>query len=681
MAVLFGDDGERAWLSSDISQDRTPELRQYLIRELDLTEITPQTLLSKLDVAFLEAQADEWVLKFYEFLDGQPALRAAELPLIRLADGRHVQARANGQPQAFLPGPVETGFPTVRAAVCSSKAARAFLSTLGLTEPDPVDDVIWNVLPKYREDEVDSADDAYEADIRRILAAFATDSKGQRQKLLEALRETPFVMAVDTGDGSECVARPGEIYLATDRLKDLFAGVPGVLRADDRYSCLRGEDVRELLEASGATRYLQPIAVKCNLSWDEKTELRRVAGLERVRWERDISDATLRGLDALLALIQKLPPSEQRNRASLLWQALGDVEDRRGAGAFLGVYTWSYSHETKTAMFDAAFVRLLNEKEWVPGAEGHLQRPEFVLFDSLGWNPNPFLQSKIRFKAPIIDQLAREAGIEPGVLDLLKMLGVTSEADLRKRLGMKSEPAVNNGSASGNVADALRNLLGDTPPPTPPIEDPASLDPVPRADGGSGVGGGNDVASKGRPAQDAEAGGGNRTSDRTKGSTQGDSGRMPGNIGGRPFISYVAVHPDEEDPESDGLDHAASMALEDNAIDFIISREPAWHRTPTNNPGFDLYQGDELNSATRWCEVKAMTGSLGDRPVGLSRTQFDCARERGKAYWLYVVERAGTEEARLVRIEDPSGRAKTFTFDHGWIDVAAADDEQADRGK
>ena len=35
LAALFDADGELAWLSGDISQDRTPELRQYLMRELD----------------------------------------------------------------------------------------------------------------------------------------------------------------------------------------------------------------------------------------------------------------------------------------------------------------------------------------------------------------------------------------------------------------------------------------------------------------------------------------------------------------------------------------------------------------------------------------------------------------------------------------------------------------------
>ena len=75
----------------------------------------------------------------------------------------------------------------------------------------------------------------------------------------------------------------------------------------------------------------------------------------------------------------------------------------------------------------------------------------------------------------------------------------------------------------------------------------------------------------------------------------------------------------------------------------------------------------------RWCEVKAMTRSLANRPVGLSRTQFELAIERRANYWLYVVEYADSERRRIVRIQDPAGKARTFTFDHGWIDVAELD--------
>ena len=65
-----------------------------------------------------------------------------------------------------------------------------------------------------------------------------------------------------------------------------------------------------------------------------------------------------------------------------------------------------------------------------------------------------------------------------------------------------------------------------------------------------------------------------------------------------------------------------------------------------------------------------MTGGMKDRPVGMRRAQFLEAQRRGDRYWLYVVEQAGTDNARIVRIQDPAGKARTFTFDRGWLAVA-----------
>src|SRR5690606_17921899 len=91
---------------------------------------------------------------------------------------------------------------------------------------------------------------------------------------------------------------------------------------------------------------------------------------------------------------------------------------------------------------------------------------------------------------------------------------------------------------------------------------------------------------------------------------------------------------------------------------------------PEGNPGFDLVETSGDGRVVRWVEVKSMTGGLEDRPVGVSHTQFDCARQHGESYWLYVVERVGRDDARIVRIQDPAGKARTFTFDHGWLTVA-----------
>jgi hypothetical protein len=63
-----------------------------------------------------------------------------------------------------------------------------------------------------------------------------------------------------------------------------------------------------------------------------------------------------------------------------------------------------------------------------------------------------------------------------------------------------------------------------------------------------------------------------------------------------------------------------------------------------------------------------------DRPIGISRTQFEHARKHGDRYWLYIVEHAREAPPRIVRIQDPAGHARTFTFDHGWLSLADVDD-------
>lgn len=660
-----------AWLSGDITLDKASEIRLYLMRELDIDEIRPEDLVPSLTKAFLEAQPDEWVLRLYEFLSDQKALRRHLdiVPLIRLDDGTHVVARENGNARAFLPSAIATGFPTMRRAVCATREAHDFLRSLGITEPDPVDDVIWYVLPKYREEEVDVDGDAYAADIERIRAAFNTDSTIQKEKLRSALRETPFVMVVDASDGK----KPGDIYIATDRLKQLFAGVPDVLIVDDEYDCLRGEAIRDLLVACGASRYLSPRAVPSGLGPTDKAQIRKEAGLERASWEHAPEDFTIRGLTELLKCLPTLEPAEARARAGVLWDALADLEGR-GTAAFYGSYRWGYSFETKTERFDASFIRTLNQTAWVPDANGELVPPNIVVFDTLGWKPNPFLLSKIAFKPPTIDQLAKETGIDPAILDLLRKNPEVVAELVSRFVATKQQEEVEplsdgepkTGEPSGGGGDVYgdaKDLYGDDMPDIPPG--------TPDPDGGDGATGGS---GRGGGRSNSGGGGGSGAGDHANRDGKGGGGqgkRSPGQTCARLFISYVGTHPDEDESDPDGIDQAARMQIEERAIALITTVEPALHRTPEGNPGFDLYETDSSGKQIRWVEVKSMTGSLEDRPVGLSHTQFACAREKGDAYWLYIVEHAtDPAHARVLRIQNPFANARTFTFDRGWSEIA-----------
>ena len=306
-----------------------------------------------------------------------------------------------------------------------------------------------------------------------------------------------------------------------------------------------------------------------------------------------------------------------------------------------------------------------------------LQRPRLVVFDSLGWRSNPFLDSKVCFEPPIVDQLARQAGFEPAALDLLQRHGITSLEEVASRLGLAEPAGLEDGSdGPATAGEAIGAILGDVPEPTPPVSGAHDAGSAVICGAGIGTGGPTDYGSTGGRT---ERHGSGEHRDRTERPERADRKDTLGNAGTRPFISYVATHPDDEERDPDGLKHVACMDLETRAIDFILSIEPNWRRTPIANPGFDLFEAGPDGRSTRLCEVKAMTRSLGDRPVGMSSKQFECAREHGTSYWLYVVEHAGDENARLVNIQDPAGKARTFTFDHGWLGIAQVHSERDHR--
>jgi hypothetical protein len=105
----------------------------------------------------------------------------------------------------------------------------------------------------------------------------------------------------------------------------------------------------------------------------------------------------------------------------------------------------------------------------VPNADGELVPPGLVVFDTLGWKPNPFLQTKIMFKPPIIDQLAKEAGIDPAILDLLRR-DPAIVAELASRLSAKPAPETEPSTApepetgepsDGDVYDGAKDLYGE----------------------------------------------------------------------------------------------------------------------------------------------------------------------------------------------------------------------------
>src|SRR5262249_22035403 len=135
--------------------------------------------------------------------------------------------------------------------------------------------------------------------------------------------------------------------------------------------------------------------------------------------------------------------------------------------------------------------------------------------------------------------------------------------------------------------------------------------------------------------------------------------------GAPPFISYVGTsHGSPEDVEKDHSAEEHRNEIEEAAIRFVLDSEHNLVPTLYGNPGFDLYERNGADEEIRWVEVKGMSGYWKGREVVLTDTEFKCAGQHGKDYWLYVVENAANPDLRrLYRIQDPAGNARNFKFD------------------
>lgn len=182
LSELF--DSKIKWLSEEITQVRTPELRKYLIHELKIEEITPESFANKINAEFIEKQKDKWMINFYSFLSDQEALwrpssrktslyynsnHEAEGPLrsksiIRLENNEHIQPfDENGQPNAFLPLENNFNFPTVKKKIANDEQALNFLKRLGIRkigEKEEIESILSTYYcvgssPPSREENVD----------------------------------------------------------------------------------------------------------------------------------------------------------------------------------------------------------------------------------------------------------------------------------------------------------------------------------------------------------------------------------------------------------------------------------------------------------------------------------------------------------------------------------------------
>ena len=423
LKLLFDLEHDVKWLSGEITADNAPDFRNYLRDELDVMEVTPESLPPNISEEFMEEQSDEWVAAFYGCLLSWEALwkkRAAswgrtslrDQPFLRLEDGSHVEPfDDDGLPNAYLPMQGASQLAIVRRAVAEEPSAREFLIRLGISEPDVVAEVIEEILPLYMEvDSLPSADD-HANHIKTILTAWSTDSIQKKQRLEKRLCETAFVRYHCRATGEYGYVEPDDVYFPEEALLTYFEDAEDAKFIVTSYS----NEARGLLEALGVEKVPRCFVVAYG---DPPFKHRSTSGEKILNHELD-------GLDDFLERLSVESSEEkQLSLALMLWQFLV-VHAESDSSVFEATRSYFY-YSNRIQKYESLFVTALREYEWIPSPDRAPARPTDLSVDELPdeFDPNDALIKALGIKP---DPSEREQEEKQAKQRLARQLGIDLE--------------------------------------------------------------------------------------------------------------------------------------------------------------------------------------------------------------------------------------------------------------
>ena len=484
------------WLPSSITDDRTPQLRKYLLEELAVWEMDPERFAGYFTEEFIQARSDSWVIQFYRHLRGQRALWRERYfrwetrgplrtrPFIRMEGDAHVAPFHGDRPLAYLPTEDrDSSFPTIKRTIAADPEAAQFLrEDLGLTEPDVVDEIIEHILPKYDADPTEVSPEENLHDVGSILHA-VEEVGHRREEVKKKATNTAFLWSVNPSAGTEDWSKPQSLYLGkpyTDDdvyadLETYFEGNQNVYFVDERYRGIAS--AKSLLEFGCSdtvrVRYSTPspsghVPIKCDWGDHER-------GLDRFD-----PNCEIEGLEKALATIDE-------PKAQIIWRILLQYHQSvYGTVESCPRQNYVDSHKERRA---SAMGKLVRGAEWLPDRYDCFHVPGDLLlsdlpegFDTEGESAKS-LSAKLGMKHNIEQEyLAMASDEERERIELAKKVPLSRLRELveqEERAQSEIEVMEREAGGQASYAEELVSVFarpatgdgGDYRPPAEPIPD------------------------------------------------------------------------------------------------------------------------------------------------------------------------------------------------------------------
>lgn len=417
---------KKNWLDVDITSDRKPELRDYLIKELGVLEVDFDSFAKKITANFFKTKPDEWMIDFYSGLSDRSDKEKNILktkPIIRLENGEHIAPFENGKVQVYLPAETKTQYKTVKHTLIENENSLRFLKALGLTEPDLFAEVNEFILTKYKKDNP-TKDEGYFEDFEKLLKAYETVPSNKKREFTEELSKLSFIDSVNNVSGENCLCKPSKIYLPDEDLKNYFDGYNSVyFISSELNEKLEEGRLKPFFIDLGVEDKPRRIEIKADLSLEEK---RRLRGNNDHTKDIHQKDYEYEGLDNFIKQMTI-------NKSCLLWKLLlKNIETLQGWDVrrfFEGEYGWSYYKEHSKS-FEAKFTKTLKQQAWLADKNNNFRKPSEITFSELSddyikeSSNIDILIKALKFKPEIIDQLPEA---DKKILEIAKKEGITPE--------------------------------------------------------------------------------------------------------------------------------------------------------------------------------------------------------------------------------------------------------------
>ncbi|MEI6122761.1 MAG: hypothetical protein WCQ95_03965 [Bacteroidota bacterium] len=231
------------FIDSLIINESYTELRDYFSSELQIKIADAESFGFRIKVSssFLENRPVKWFIEFYKYLHFQQKLWDTQhmsqyysirtSPIIMTAAYTLEAAYDDNQiAKVFLSNGKKDFLPVVNPRLFSNEFSRTFFNDLEIKQPDVVDDVIYNIIPQFKNG-CSIANNNYFKKLDRVLLAYTEASYNRNKILIESLKNAPWVPARNN-EGELYFYTPTEVYLPDSLLKKYFKSTTGVWFAE-----------------------------------------------------------------------------------------------------------------------------------------------------------------------------------------------------------------------------------------------------------------------------------------------------------------------------------------------------------------------------------------------------------------------------------------------------------------